>query len=573
MEYKLSKYQEAIIDAYRNTKDNLFISARAGTGKTFLLTEIAKYIDTYSVFLAFNKSIQLEILTKITNPKFKTYTFNGIGYLILLKNMEDKHPKVKVTLDNFKTQKIIQKTIDKYIKRKLSWDEKTDYVDEISAVWEMCKCTLTNIEDSEAMDHLIRVHGFFEHIDEPDNLSNWLQDIKTENYRMAIEEGIINFSDQLYITVNKLRDKEWTVPPYLMFYNILVDEAQDTNRCQQVLVFFLKRKDARCIFVGDKFQAIYAFSGADAHAYETIKTMHNCKEFLLPINYRCGKKHLTLVNKKWTEIGIEPAPDAIDGTVQNIHINRLFDKVQEGDFILSRKNSDLIAIALKLLKEGKAIYIKDKEIVNKTLKFVKRHSKKTDTIYELKSQIAFEQRKNKKKQELLEEQFQKGEISADVLESVNFNAGYLDILECVVALIDNYISEKNHGNKVDDFLDYIPKKLNTEDKNGCVVCTSIHQAKGLEADNVFVLNEAKEFFEFARTSEQRQQEKNLSYVALTRAKKNLYLVRGTLDDNDYDNNNFDDDDFDDDICLVSQEELKNADLFTDISGLSNAYTF
>ena len=178
MDYKLSKYQEDIIKAFKETKDNLFISARAGTGKTFLLLELSKHIDTYSVFLAFNKAIQQEIVSKITNPKFKTYTFNGIGYQILLKNMEEKHPSIKVTLDNFKTQKIIQKILDKYIKRKLSWEEKSDYVDEIAAVWEMCKCTLTNIEDSEALETLIRIHGFFEHVDEPDHLLKMLDEIK-----------------------------------------------------------------------------------------------------------------------------------------------------------------------------------------------------------------------------------------------------------------------------------------------------------------------------------------------------------------------------------------------------------
>lgn len=572
MNYELSKYQQDIIKAFRETEDNLFISARAGTGKTFLLLELVKYIDTYSVFLAFNKSIQQEISSKITNPKFKTYTFNGIGYQILLKNMEEKYPKVKITLDNFKTQKIVKPLIDKFIKRKLSWDEKSDYIEEIGTLWELCKCTLTNIEDEDAVFSLIEKHWLFEHFSEPDNICEILQEIKKENLRMLFEEGIINFSDQLYITVNEIKDKNWTVPPYLLFYNILVDEAQDTNRCQQVLIFFLKRKGARCIFVGDKFQAIYEFSGADAHAYETIKTMHKCEEFLLPINYRCGRTHLNLVNNRWKEIGIEAAPDAIEGNIKRIQVDALFKMVKEGDFILSRKNSDLIDIALRLLKESKSIYIKDKEIVNKTIKFVKRHSKKSETINDLKSQIEFEQRKNKKQKDKLEEQLRKGEIAQEEFDAHDFNAGYLDILECVVFLIDNYIAEKNHKKTIDDFLNYIPKKLNTENKNGCVVCTSIHQAKGLEADNVFVLNEGREFFEFARTAEQRQQEKNLSYVALTRAKKNLYLVRGSLNnDNNYNEDSYDDD-WDDDICLVSQEELKDADLFTDISGLSNCWT-
>ena len=532
MSYTLSKYQQDIIDAFNNTDDNLFISARAGSGKTTLLLELSKHINTYSVFLAFNKSIQQEISSKITNPKFKTYTFNGIGYQILLKNMEEQYPQIKISLDNFKTQKIVKTIIEKYMKIKLSWDEKTEYIDEFTTLWEFCKCTLANIEDEDAIMLLIEHHALFEHIRIPENIIDMLKHIREENLRMLFEEGIINFSDQLYITVNKLKDKEWKVPPYLLFYNILTDEAQDTNRCQQVLIFFLKRKGARCVFVGDFFQAIYEFSGADAHAYESIKTMHKCKEYLLPINYRCGKKHLDLVNKKWGEIKIEPAPDAINGNIKNIHISGLYDKVQEGDFILSRKNSDLIIVALKLLKEGKSIYIKDKEIVNKTLKFVKRNSKKATTIYELRSQIDFEQRKNKQEQEKISDRLHNGEIALNELDLHNFNAGYLDILECVVVLIDNYISEKKHGNKIDDFIDYIPKKLNTEDKQGCIVCTSIHQAKGLEADNVFVLNEGREFFEYARTPEQRQQEKNLSYVALTRAKENLYLVRGEVEDSD-----------------------------------------
>ena len=113
---QLSKYQEDIVNAFKNTKDNLFINAYAGSGKTFMLLELSKYINTYSVFIAFNKSIQEELKTKIDNPKFKTYTFNGLGYQIMINNWEEEQKKLSeqnptykkkdLTLDTFKSSEI-----------------------------------------------------------------------------------------------------------------------------------------------------------------------------------------------------------------------------------------------------------------------------------------------------------------------------------------------------------------------------------------------------------------------------------------------------------------------------------
>ena len=66
--------------------------------------------------------------------------------------------------------------------------------------------------------------------------------------------------------------------------------------------------------------------------------------------------------------------------------------------------------------------------------------------------------------------------------------------------------------------------LNTTSRKNAVVCSSIHQAKGSETNNVFVLNEAEPMIYNYMSPEQKQQEINLSYVSLTRAKENLYLV-------------------------------------------------
>ena len=58
----------------------------------------------------------------------------------------------------------------------------------------------------------------------------------------------------------------------------------------------------------------------------------------------------------------------------------------------------------------------------------------------------------------------------------------------------------------------------SEDGNtkGFVVCSSVHRAKGLEADRVFVLEET--------VRDDNDEEANIAYVAYTRAKKHLTRV-------------------------------------------------
>ena len=103
------------------------------------------------------------------------------------------------------------------------------------------------------------------------------------------------------------------------------------------------------------------------------------------------------------------------------------------------------------------------------------------------------------------------------------NNNLLETFNIINILISSF--KESHSNmRIDIFNNYLNKILNTEYSNECIFVTSIHCVKGLEAKNCFVLNKGKPTLDGCMNNDQRQQEMNLSYVALTRAQENLYLV-------------------------------------------------
>jgi superfamily I DNA/RNA helicase len=63
-----------------------------------------------------------------------------------------------------------------------------------------------------------------------------------------------------------------------------------------------------------------------------------------------------------------------------------------------------------------------------------------------------------------------------------------------------------------------------DNENNGVCLSTIHKAKGLESDNVFILNKNLLPSRYVKQDWELEQEKNLEYVALTRAKKTLGFI-------------------------------------------------
>ena len=584
---QLSKYQEDIVNAFKNTKDNLFINAYAGSGKTFMLLELSKYINTYSVFIAFNKSIQEELKTKIDNPKFKTYTFNGLGYQIMINNWEEEQKKLKennpsysiknLTLDTFKSSEIASLVCaDKKDILKLYFLGSTDedgndneeqqymtFLSDLSHLFDLCRQRMVNFSDEDAIYETVEFYELFSSLMD---IPTEIPDLLNKMLEMDIEwatEGKIDFIDQLYVTYFRVMQKQWKVPYWNQFENIFLDEAQDLSRLQQLFISLIKRPKGRVVAVGDKFQAVYSFAGADCNSVDTLQRLYQTKEYQLPINYRCPQKHLRYVNREFS-IPIQPRPDAPEGAMKQIEYENLHSFVEKGDCIISRKNADLCSAALMLLEHDKSVYIRDEKLVDRLISKIMSFKNSINSLEDMDNHInnlrtEQEEALAKRTEKLIE----KGIVDNEQVENTTFSDSAIDLLDCVEILLNNYRSKPNSRNDFSSFINYVRQMLNTKEKKGAVELTSIHQAKGKEWDRVFILNDARVFYEYAKTPDQIQQEKNLSYVAVTRSKDTLYLVHESEEDIDTE-----DDDFDYSFYIGEPEKDEDRDDWLSFEGLN-----
>ena len=110
------------------------------------------------------------------------------------------------------------------------------------------------------------------------------------------------------------------------------------------------------------------------------------------------------------------------------------------------------------------------------------------------------------------------------VETVADSNSKIDNINFVLEILKYYQNRLGNTSTL-EFQKYLDKLLNTSPSSDCVTLSSVHKAKGLEADNVFVLNEGKICFDPRNSPELQQQEKNLSYISLTRAKNKMYLVK------------------------------------------------
>ena len=546
MNFKPSTYQQDILDFFlNNPQSNMLVNALAGSGKSTTACMLSEHSKTSDLYIAFNASVVEEFKKKIKNPKTKVMTMHSLAYSIMLYNVEqeskDSGEKPKgfgsqrsnrtVSLDNFKPHKILDEEITKRYGRYIEFAKRVFLKDNYVNLYNLCRLTLTDMSSNKDVSRLIDDHVLFlyygdEGYSAPDisEITSTLKILDTKSKQQFETQGVIDFTDMLWITFNKLKYDNWEVPYWALYTNIYCDEVQDFSNIQLNFLKFIKRTKGRYVFIGDFHQAIYNFAGANAQAFNQIPKMFAPVEtFDLPICYRCAKSHLSRVNREYG-IPILPCDDAPMGFVKTIDKNKISEYAKAGDMVISRKNKWIAEVVLDLARNGTPIFIEDKEMVGA----IKRQilSSKCTSVGTLEKFLQkVISNYNKKLFEIVSKNVREGGHEEEHLEAVAEANSKIDNTSFLLEILEGYLENHASSDSVSKFSNFIDKLLNTTPSPNCVRLCSIHKAKGLEATNVFVLNEAKINYDFRNSKEQNIQEKNLSYIATTRAKEGLYLVK------------------------------------------------
>ena len=261
-----------------------------------------------------------------------------------------------------------------------------------------------------------------------------------------------------------------------------------------------------------------AYQGFDALFHSTegfIASIAN------PLSEAMSIKAIELIGK-WLPVAVNE-PDNIearDGAPDgNVKFNCEIEEIQDGDMVLCRNNAPLLQLYCELTKLGKPAYIRGKDVGSTFIKLI-QGTKETELNKNLENVGVF----SKLYDGLI------NEIDT-VMKRYNITLDMAVEDETVSKLYDQIqaLDAISYDMKTSDELIEKINSLFSDKKNKGIELSTIHKAKGLEANNVFICCPSLMPAKSAKEEWELEQERNLEYVAYTRAKENLSF----LDEKDF----------------------------------------
>ena len=213
---ELSSYQKAILDEWNNTDHNLAIEAGPGSGKTFMLLQLAKTVkmSDSAIFLAFNKSIAEELSKKL--PFYmKAMTLHSLGMRTLLRTYG-----FSMTVKEDKTFLVCKKYFDQfkfYGEHGKDFKKKMAYIFSLAKVYDLYRFNM--VEDINELkdlciDYDIPALGDID----MENLKTMIHIMDTYN-QMLEPGGMIDFTDMLWLCKDIPKSK------FQQYKKVFVDEC------------------------------------------------------------------------------------------------------------------------------------------------------------------------------------------------------------------------------------------------------------------------------------------------------------------------------------------------------------
>lgn len=467
--------QQAIIDAAVSTEDNLLISALAGAAKTSTLELIAHALrNTSMLCLAFNVRIAKEMGERLP-PNCECRTLNSMGHRI----WGDTIGK-RLIVDDKKMYRLLKDACDR-----LKGDDKDEAYSKFSDMLQALREGKTGgwIPDyspyRERAKPLIDDADFFGSLDEEPSelIETILINVMSDSLGEAFQ-GKIDYDDQILMPA--VFQALFPRPPL-----VLVDEAQDLSGLNHRFLSKLVKK--RIIAVGDECQSIYAFRGASENSMRELQQQFSMRELVLSVSFRCPIK--VVEEALWRAPHMRYPEWAKEGTVS--HVGDWDATLLPDDaVILCRNNAPLFSMAFKLLRSKRYPQLVGNDLGKSLIKTLK--SLGPDNTPQADVLASIERWKVNKM------------LKARNPTKVEDQAACLTIFA-------------EQGKTLADAVAYAEHILNI---SGPVKLMTIHKSKGLEWDNIFILDR-----DLIRDH---QQDKNLLYVGQTRSKSTLTYIRSDM---------------------------------------------
>ena len=491
-----SPYQEKIFDFIKHGVGNAVIQASAGSGKTKTLVSAMKLVPKSKkcLFIAFNKAIVEELTEKLSSYDNCTVkTIHSLGYLIVRRNLGSE-----IEIDEYKYRTYLKNNINELssidtgiLNSKQMIEE---YIDSISTLIDYSRFNLAqSVQEIENVAALYSIPFMFDECEVVLKCLEWGK----KNYQT------IDYTDMVWLPYElSLR------PSGMQFDWIFFDEAQDASKMSVELFLKCFKRGTRFVAAGDKNQSIFMFAGASPYAFDYMCNYKSTSVFKLPISYRCAKVITEFANNIVPEMQYrEDAPLGV--IMPNCHISDIHD----GDMVLARTKAPLIKLYTKLLRNEVNCYIKGADIGANLIHYLENIDS-NELNADLNNDGVFVQLYNRLFDERNKLMIKRGIDMNDATLSMNIMEMY-DNINALIILSEGY----NDKQKLIECI----KNIFKDDEKGICLST-IHKAKGLESENVYILCHSMMPSKLANSEWEKLQERNLQYVAYTRAKLKMGFV-------------------------------------------------
>jgi len=463
----LNDFNEAQQNAVTSNSPSIAIVAGPGTGKTKTLVGrlsyllIEKHIAPEKILaITFTRKAAAEIKDRLTMPLGQKTPFVGTFHSLALHILSDDAIKIAD-----------QKTLATFANKKT--------LREVS----MLK---NNLEESEL--------------------------VKTYNQKL-FAVGMVDYDDLLLLLFKKLNHKD-EIPN---MEHVLVDEFQDTNPLQYKI---LKRLNAKNYFViGDPKQSVYSFRGTNEKIFEEFTRDHpNTRQITLTKNYRSAPEIIKTYQTLFPQTSLLPTK-TIKGEALLLDLQNEF---SEATWIVNYIRNYVGGLQMQDAQESQGTF-SDIAILYRTHRFkrvLEQKLQQSGIPFQVVGGGSF---------------YEDPEIQAFISQIINKKTKFKSLLSAIDILLSaslkkeelkSNVSRFGNGTKsVSRFLEYTSELQNHEyfdPHANCVTLSTMHASKGLEFEFVFVCGCEEGIIPSKRND--LDEERRLFYVAMSRAKKGLYLT-------------------------------------------------